>query len=294
MSVQYRLAPQSPFPGALTDVLMTYLSLLYPLPGSLHDPIASSSIVLVGDSSGANICLAMIQAILEFGRLQHTSCAIVHWNGRDVQLPKPAAVATMSAFTDLTRALPSWRREEDYDILSRDAPPPLQADFPACSAWPARPPRGDLYCDLSALCHPLVSPTAASDWHGAPPMLLLGGEERSSDSIKVIAQRAHSQGVQVVWEQYEGMPHTFMLVLKATPHSTLCFQHLAKFCQAAVGDAKQIKSQGVFIEVETLHARTVDMEHLTALTVEDARKMMHAQRVTKRVWTGPTIMKATL
>lgn len=249
---------------------------------------------MTGDSSGANICLSMLQIILELCRLQKRSCPIVKWNGREVQLPKPAGIATMSAYTDLSRGLPSWRSEEEYDIFRRDLPLQLTAEFPACSAWPSDPPRGDIYCDLSALCHPLVSPTAATDWTGSPPMLIVCGEERASDSNKVIAQRAQSQGVRVVWEQYEAMPHTFMTLLDRTAHPALCFEHWAEFCRTVVANPDNVETSGHLIRVGTLRSTAVDVGHLTELTVEDALSMMHAQAATRRVWAGPEVNKSHL
>ena len=236
----------------------------------------------------------MLQVILELGRLQKRSNPIVRWNGDDVQLLKPAGIATMSAYPDISRGLPSWCSEEEYDILGRDLPPPLSAEFPACSVWPTDPPRGEIYCDLSALCHPLVSPTAAPDWTGSPPMLIVCGEERASDSNKVIAQRAQSQGVRIVWEQYEAMPHTFMTLLDRTAHSILCFEHWAEFCRAVVANPDSVETSGNCIRVETLRSTAVDMENLTKLTVEDALSMMNAQKATRRVWTGPQITKSRL
>ena len=76
-------------------------------------------------------------------------------------------------------------------------------------------------------------------------MFLLCGEERASDSNKVIAQRAQSQGVQVVWEQYEAMPHMFMMTLEKTPHSGLCFKQWATFCRDSVEDPESIKTVDV-------------------------------------------------
>lgn len=48
-SVRYRLVPQSPYPGSLLDCLMTYLTLLYPPPGSYHEPVKAEHIVIAGD-----------------------------------------------------------------------------------------------------------------------------------------------------------------------------------------------------------------------------------------------------
>jgi len=48
-SVRYRLAPQNPFPAALLDALVSYFTLLYPPPGSIHEPVSPSDIVFGGD-----------------------------------------------------------------------------------------------------------------------------------------------------------------------------------------------------------------------------------------------------
>lgn len=61
LSVRYRLAPQNPFPCALLDAFQAYLSLIYPPPGSFHEPVSAKNIVLAGDSAGGNVCLALVQ-----------------------------------------------------------------------------------------------------------------------------------------------------------------------------------------------------------------------------------------
>jgi acetyl esterase/lipase len=48
-SVRYRLAPQNPFPAALLDALVSYFTLLYPPPRSVHEPVSPSDIVFGGD-----------------------------------------------------------------------------------------------------------------------------------------------------------------------------------------------------------------------------------------------------
>jgi acetyl esterase/lipase len=53
-AVDYRLAPQHPFPAALIDAVVAYKYLISPPPGALHDAIDPSRIVIAGDSSGVS------------------------------------------------------------------------------------------------------------------------------------------------------------------------------------------------------------------------------------------------
>lgn len=293
LAVQYRVAPQTPFPGAVLDLLVAYLSLLYPLPGALHAPVSPSSIVFTGESSGANLCLSLLQVLLELSRQQKTSTPTLNWNGQQVALPVPAGLAAICAWADLAQSLPSWTNNSDYDLMESGQPRASQPGFPTCAAWPTDPPRGDIYCDLSCLCHPLVSPCVAKDWTGAPPLLFLCGEERVADSNKIIAQRAFSQGCSVAWEQFESMPHIFLLALESLPHSHLAFERWAGFCKDCVGGGMR-GSRGMVFEVESLEGRAVDVGGLTEIGVEEALGYMRGQQSRRRIVTGCARGKASL
>lgn len=47
--VRYRLAPQNPFPAAVLDALVSYMTLLYPPPDAYHEPVKPEHIVFAGD-----------------------------------------------------------------------------------------------------------------------------------------------------------------------------------------------------------------------------------------------------
>ena len=194
VSVRYRLAPQHPFPAALLDILIAYLSLLYPPPDTFHEPIAASNVVVAGDSAGANLCLALVQFILQLRRQNGSNCTI-KWFDRDVTIPLPAGISVFSAWTELTHALPSFTANVKHDYFSTTE---ALERVPPCNIWPTNPPRGAMYCDTSTLCHPLVSPTLAETWAGSPPMLFCCGDEMLVDNSKVIAQRAANEGCTVV------------------------------------------------------------------------------------------------
>ena len=209
----YRLAPQNPFPGALLDIFVTYLSLLCPGPGAFHEPIPSSDIVLAADSAGANLCLSLLQVLLTLRRDGQRSVA---FHGKRAPLDLPAGLTLNCAYADLTNAMPTWFRNGESDILEI-LQPALLPGFPRDNVWPSDPPRGNPYCYESALDHPLVSVCATSDWSGSPPLWFsAGSEERGLDGQKMIAARAQEQGVTVLWDEYEGMCHCGHLAWQPT------------------------------------------------------------------------------
>lgn len=92
LSVDYRLAPENPFPAALDDALTAYHHLL----DAGHDP---SHIVIGGDSAGGGLTLATALAL------------------RDRSDPLPAALFLLSPWTDLTFSGDSVRTRAERDPL---------------------------------------------------------------------------------------------------------------------------------------------------------------------------------
>ncbi|PNS15894.1 hypothetical protein CAC42_8000 [Sphaceloma murrayae] len=236
LAVQYRLAPQAAFPSQLIDALNSYLYLLYPPPGSLHDPVPASSIVFAGDSAGGNLSLALLQLLLQLHRSNPvpTKPPTVRYNGVDVQVPLPAGVSGLSAWLDIARSSPSLIDNAKYDYLPAPKADDAKVAFPKDDIWPTDPPRGDVFCDLSLLDHPLVSPLVAKDWSGSPPLWLMAGDEMLYDEDAVVAVRAKEQGVTVQWEHYEAMPHVFSMLLPHLKTSTACYKNWGLFAKGCV------------------------------------------------------------
>jgi acetyl esterase/lipase len=276
-SVRYRLAPQNPFPAALLDAFVAYLSLLYPPPGALHKPVPASSIVICGDSAGGNLSLALVQTLLQIQRsVADGGLPTVLFHGETVVVPLPAGVSLNSPSLDITRSMHWSEAHAQYDYLPPPSVSPAQA--PACEAWPTDPPRPDLFCEGSALCHPLVSPLAAARWDGSPPLFIVCGEEVLTDECKVVAQRAARQGVRVVWEQYEAMPHCFALVLEGNPGSGMSWSSWAKFIKTVAEKPEEISTTAEFIAAKSLERRPVDIYGLTGISDGDVLKLMRSAR----------------
>ena len=285
LSVRYRLAPQNPFPAPLLDALLSYLYLLYPPPGSFHEPVSPSNIAFMGDSAGGSLSLALLQLILHLHRTAPNSqTPTLKFHGKDVAIPVPAGIATISPWLDATRSLPSLEKNAKYDYLPRLSPA-LATAFPPCDIWPSNPPRVDIYCDGSAMVHPLVSPLAAMDWKMAPPVFIGCGEEMLADEGAMFAKRLAKQGVKVVWEQYEAMPHCFAFLLQGHPGGSMFFAESAKFIKMVVEKASEVSTHGHWVTARKLQRVEVDVAALTKLEDEEVLTLMkHAQERRMKRW----------
>src|SRR5581483_4336285 len=92
ISVDYRLAPEHPYPAAVDDALAAYEALLM-------TGVAPSDIVFAGDSAGGGLAIATLA------------------NARDHGLPLPAAAYVMSPYVDLTLAGATMETEREADPL---------------------------------------------------------------------------------------------------------------------------------------------------------------------------------
>lgn len=169
-SVDYRLAPEHPFPAAIDDTLSAYRALL----DSGQDP---STIAFAGDSAG--------------GGLSVTTCLAA----RDAGLPLPAAVVTFSPGLDATRTGRSMDTKEGIDpIFTRKSVEHT----------------GAMYLAGADPHQPLLSPAVLADLTGFPPMLIqVGTNEILLDDSTRLAARARAAGVDVILDITADVPHVF-------------------------------------------------------------------------------------
>jgi acetyl esterase/lipase len=170
ISLDYRLAPEHPFPAAIDDCVAAFASLL----DSGIDP---ASIVFAGDSAG--------------GGLTVTACLAA----RDAGLPMPAAIAAFSPGLDHTRSGATMSTKEGVDpFFTRDA----------------MGHTGEMYLGGQDPDQPLLAPAVHADLAGFPPILLqVGTNELLLDDSVRLAERAREAGVDVILDVTAGVPHVF-------------------------------------------------------------------------------------
>ena len=173
LSINYRLAPENPFPAGLEDCISAYRWLL-------HSGFSTDKIIVAGDSSGGNLALALLIAL------------------RDSGDPLPAGAIGISSNTDLALTGASHITRADVDVFFGKAATKIQVVV--------RNYVGDY--DPR---HPLISPLYA-DLRGLPPLLLhVGDHEILLDDTVQFADHARKAGVSVNFTAWPEMIHDFQL-----------------------------------------------------------------------------------
>lgn len=199
LSLDYRLAPEHPFPAALQDTLAAYNWLL-------GLGIAPERVVIAGDSAGANLTLAALIAL------------------RDSGARLPAAAVCISPPTDLGGTGESLVSRARLDPLLK-----LESIIPLARAY---------VVDDAQVTDPLVSPLRA-DLRGLPPLLIqVGSHEILYDDSVRLARKAREAGVQVTLEVGEKLWHVWHAAVPYVPEAKRAIRSIGRFILQHVPDPK--------------------------------------------------------
>ena len=190
LSIDYRVAPEHPFPAALEDAILSYQWIL-------EKGYDRERLFVVGDSAGGGLALAL--------------CLYL----RDHNMPLPRGIIPMSAWTDLTKSGESY--EENFEI------DPIFGGSRDTLVY-----KEGYYRDASPE-NPYISPVLG-DYSGFPPMLMQVGEYEMllSDTLTV-AKKAKNAGVEVKEHVYKGMFHVFQMGLLMYPEAKEAWVEVGHF-----------------------------------------------------------------
>lgn len=117
----------------------------------------------------------------------------------------------------------------------------------------------------------------ARDWKEAPPVFINAGWELLADEIKYMAQKLESQGVKVVFEEYEGMPHCFAQLLPGASNSKRSLDGWSAFLKSVVESPEGVQTKAVAVKAKTLEEVELDFKSLSGATDEDVRSRVLAE-----------------
>lgn len=169
--IDYRLAPEHPFPAAVEDALKAYRWLI-------AQGTPPESIAVAGDSAGGGLTLALLLAL------------------RDAGDPLPAGAALLSPWTDL--AMSGWTH-----LTHRKRDPMLSVEGALLAARH--------YLGGTSPTDPLASPLYGRFGGLPPLLIHVGGNEILLDDSLRLAERARAAGVTVEIKVWPDLPHVFQV-----------------------------------------------------------------------------------
>ncbi|MBV8771223.1 MAG: alpha/beta hydrolase [Deltaproteobacteria bacterium] len=189
LGLDYRLAPEHPFPAAVEDSIAAYRWML-------QQDLQSSGIAVAGDSAGGGLVIATLVAI------------------RDAELPMPAAGVCLSPWIDLEGLGESMKSREQADpVVRRDMLTQMATAY--LGGKNVRTPlAAPLYADLKGL---------------PPLLIQVGDAETLLDDSNRLAQRARAAGVEVKLEVWPEMIHVFQLFAGFLPEGQQAVDGLGQF-----------------------------------------------------------------
>jgi len=192
LSIDYRLAPEHPYPAAVEDAVTAYRYLLDQ--GFAHKKLAIS-----GDSAGGGLTLATLIAL------------------RDQGLPMPGCAVPLSAWTDLAITGGTISSKAGEDPLVQEASIKGMADAYLAGKDPKSPTASPLYADLKGL---------------PPLLMEVGTAETLLDDSLRFADRARAAGVDVRCVPCEGAIHVYQAYAPHTPEAIASVSRIGAFIAA--------------------------------------------------------------
>jgi acetyl esterase/lipase len=195
LNLDYRLAPEHPFPAAVEDTVNAWAELLE----MGIDPKKAS---FGGDSAGGGLVIAALVS------------------ARDKGLPMPSCACCISPWTDLVGTGQTMDTKALEDPMVNRAALKFFSDF---------------YANKEDKSHPLISPLFANLAGLPPLLIQVGTAETLLDDSRRLATRARYAGVDVSYAEWEGMPHIWHIFAPLLEKSRKAIIELGEFVERKTG-----------------------------------------------------------
>ena len=189
LALDYRLAPEHPFPAAVEDALSAYRWLL-------ETGTPSTEIVIAGDSAGGGLTLSTLVALRA--------------DGADL----PSAGVLLSPWADLACDAESFLTNLETDPM---------VDQEGLTGL------GEMYLAGQDAAEPLASPVHADLTGLPPLLIQVGEAEKLLDDATRLTDRARDAGVEVILERWPEMPHVWHLFADRLPEGREANKGIAAF-----------------------------------------------------------------
>ena len=191
LGLNYRLAPEHPFPAAVEDSVAAYRWLL-------AEGVSPRRIAIGGDSCGGGLTIATLVALKYFGD------------------PLPAAGISHSGWTDLAHTGDTFETKAEEDpLIDKEMLEGMAAAY-----------LGD-----RSRTTPLASPYYADLQGLPPLLVQVGTAEVLLDDSLRLADRAKEAGVDVTLEVWDDMPHVWQAFASFLPEARKALDHCGQFVQ---------------------------------------------------------------
>lgn len=189
LSVDYRLAPEHPYPAAVEDGVAAYRFLR-------EQGVAPGQLALAGDSAGGGLTIATLLALREAGE------------------PLPACGVCISPWVDLTQGGESMETKADEDPLVGREVLQQMADAYVADGDPRAPTASPCFADLAGL---------------PPLLIQVGTAETLLDDARSLADRAKTSGVDVVLEEWDQMIHVWHAFALLLPEAKQAIDRIGQY-----------------------------------------------------------------
>jgi acetyl esterase/lipase len=195
VAIDYRLAPEHPFPAALDDAVAAWRALI-------ADGADPGRTVIMGDSAGGGLTFALALRL------------------RDIGAPLPAALVAMSPWTDLSVTGRSVHANADADPMLNAGDIPAFARLYLAGSDPQNPYASPLYGDPAGL---------------PPSLIQVGSDEILRDDAVRMAERLRAGGCAVELEVWRRMPHVWQAFASVIPEARRAIAHIGAFVRQHAG-----------------------------------------------------------